>query len=169
MGFGAALHKQRTAARTKSQGRAPQPKLAPIAIPAWANCPAPKEERPPRPLAPSAIAKDDVAAPPPSLAQRAAAQRGTWIHALLERLVEVAPDRRRSIAERWLEQSAGIADEAERSEVAGQVCSILSDPQFAPLFGPGSLAEAPIAATLPDGRVIAGTVDRLLVEESRVR
>ena len=37
------------------------------------------------------------------------------------------------------------------------------------LFGPGSLAEAPIAATLPDGRVIAGAVDRLLVEESRVR
>jgi ATP-dependent helicase/nuclease subunit A len=36
------------------------------------------------------------------------------------------------------------------------------------LFGPGSLAEAPIAATLPDGRVIAGTVDRLLIEPDRV-
>ena len=36
------------------------------------------------------------------------------------------------------------------------------------LFGPGSLGEAPLAATLPDGRVIAGTVDRLLVEDDRV-
>ena len=36
------------------------------------------------------------------------------------------------------------------------------------MFGPGSIAEAPLAATLPDGRVIAGTVDRLLVEENRV-
>ena len=36
------------------------------------------------------------------------------------------------------------------------------------LFGPGSLGEAPLAATLPDGRVIAGTVDRLLVEPERV-
>ena len=36
------------------------------------------------------------------------------------------------------------------------------------MFGPGSLAEAPLAATLPDGRVIAGTVDRLLVEPNRV-
>ena len=36
------------------------------------------------------------------------------------------------------------------------------------MFGPGSLAEAPFAATLPDGRVIAGTVDRILVEESQV-
>ena len=36
------------------------------------------------------------------------------------------------------------------------------------MFGPGSLGEAPLAATLPDGRVIAGTVDRLLVEPERV-
>ncbi len=32
----------------------------------------------------------------------------------------------------------------------------------------GSLGEAPLAATLPDGRVIAGTVDRLLVEDEHV-
>ena len=38
----------------------------------------------------------------------------------------------------------------------------------APLFGENSLAEAPIAATLPDGRVVAGTVDRLLVEPTQV-
>ncbi|MEO7564304.1 MAG: double-strand break repair helicase AddA [Sphingomicrobium sp.] len=140
----------------------------PIDIPAWANRPAPKEERPPRPLAPSAIAKDHVAAAPPSLAQQSAAQRGIWIHALLERLVEVVPDRRRAVAERWLEHSAGIADSHERKEIAGQVCAILSDPKFAPLFGPGSLGEAPLAATLADGRVIAGTVDRLLVEDDGV-
>ena len=36
------------------------------------------------------------------------------------------------------------------------------------MFGEGSLGEAPLAATLGDGRVIAGTVDRLLVEEQRV-
>ena len=49
-----------------------------------------------------------------------------------------------------------------------QVCQILSDTRFSALFGPGSLAEAPIAATLPDGRVMAGTVDRLLLEADRV-
>jgi hypothetical protein len=43
-----------------------------------------------------------------------------------------------------------------------------SDPRFSALFGPGSLGEAPLAATLTDGRVIAGTVDRLLVEDGRV-
>ena len=45
---------------------------------------------------------------------------------------------------------------------------VLSDAAFAPLFGPGSFGEAPLAATLPDGRVIAGTADRLLIEECRV-
>ena len=55
-----------------------------------------------------------------------------------------------------------------RTEIADQVCGILSDPLFGELFGPGSLGEAPLAATLPDGRVIAGTVDRLLVQERRI-
>jgi ATP-dependent helicase/nuclease subunit A len=139
-----------------------------LELPDWATSRAPAETRPPRPLAPSALALDDVSAPPPSEAMRAAAQRGTLIHQLLERLPAVAPDRRAEAAERWLEGSAGVADPAERGAIVGEVCRILSDPRFAALFGPGSLAEAPLAATLPDGRVIAGTVDRLLVEAGRI-
>jgi ATP-dependent helicase/nuclease subunit A len=139
-----------------------------IAVPHWAKQPAPPEARPPRPLAPSAIAVDDEAAPPPSEAMRAAALRGTWIHQLLERLPEVEESARPAAADRWLERSAGVADADARAEIVGQVCGILSDPRFSGLFGPGSLAEAPLAATLPDGRVIAGTVDRLKVEADRV-
>jgi ATP-dependent helicase/nuclease subunit A len=142
--------------------------LQPIALPDWARRPAPVETRPPRPLAPSAIAVDDEAAPPPSADMRAAALRGTLIHQLLERLVAVDPADRAAAAHRWLERSVGLSDTGERNEMVDQVCRILCDPQFAPLFGPGSLGEAPLAATLPDGRVIAGTVDRLLVEEGRV-
>jgi ATP-dependent helicase/nuclease subunit A len=119
-------------------------------------------------LAPSAITADDEAARPPSEAMRAAARRGSLIHQLLERLAAVGPDVRLECAQRWLEQSAGIRDAAERTEIAWHVCEVLSQPEFAPLFGPGSLGEAPLAATLPDGRVIAGTVDRLLVEDDRV-
>jgi ATP-dependent helicase/nuclease subunit A len=142
--------------------------LPPIAVPDWAVRPALPETRPPRPLAPSAIALDDEAAPPPSEAMRLAARRGTIIHQLFERLAAVDPDARPAAALRWLEQSAGVADESERSEIVDQVCGILSDDRFSALFGPGSLGEAPLAATLPDGRVIAGTIDRLLVEEDRV-
>jgi ATP-dependent helicase/nuclease subunit A len=137
-------------------------------IPDWARTAAPPEARPPRPLAPSALAQDREAAPPPTEAQRAAAERGTMIHALLERLPAVAADERREAALRWLERSAGVGSQALREEIADCVCAILSDSRFAALFGPNSLAEAPIAATLPDGRVIAGTVDRLLVDQDRV-
>ncbi len=140
----------------------------PIPLPLWAHSLAPVEERPPRPLAPSKITEDDEAAPPPSAAMRAAAHRGTLIHALLERLVAMEPEARRDSARRWLERGGRVEDQGERDEIAGQVCGILSHPEFAPLFGPDSLAEAPIAATLPDGLVVAGTVDRLLVEPDRV-
>jgi ATP-dependent helicase/nuclease subunit A len=142
--------------------------LPSIIVPEWAKRPAPPEARPPRPLAPSAIAVDDESAPPPSEAMRAAALRGTWIHQLLERLPAVEERERAVAADRWLEGSAGIADSALREEIVRQVCGILSDPRFSALFGPGSLGEAPLAATLPDGRVIAGTVDRLRVEEKRI-
>jgi ATP-dependent helicase/nuclease subunit A len=151
------------------QGRAKQKvELAPAVIPDWAKREAPPEARPPRPLAPSAIAVDDESAPPPSEAMRTAALRGTWIHQLLERLPAVEAGERPAVAGRWLERSAGVSDSILRDEIVRQVCGILSDPGFAPLFGPGSLGEAPLAATLPDGRVIAGTVDRLRVEEARV-
>ena len=148
--------------------RLDKPVLADIAIPRWAKVPAPPEARPPRPLAPSAIAVDNESAPPPSEAMRTAALRGTWIHQLLERLPAVPAGERAAAADRWLERSAGLADERKRAEIVHQVWGILSDSRFSPLFGDGSLGEAPLAATLADGRVIAGTVDRLLVEKERI-
>jgi ATP-dependent helicase/nuclease subunit A len=138
------------------------------AIPDWATRPAPPESQPPRPLAPSAIAMDDESAPPPSAAMRAAVLRGTWVHQLLERLPTIDANSRPAVARRWLERSTAVTDAGLRNEIADQVCEILSDPRFSRLFGSGSLGEAPLAATLPDGRVIAGTVDRLLVEENRI-
>ena len=79
-----------------------------VVVPEWARTAAPPEARPPRPLAPSAIAEDNDAAPPPSEAQRAAAERGTLIHQLLERLARVEAEERHATALRWLKQSAGV-------------------------------------------------------------
>ena len=155
-------------ASVRAKKRKDKSVLPPVVVPEWAKEQAPPEARPPRPLAPSAIAADDEAAPPPSEAMREAAQRGILIHSLLERLAPVEQSARTGAADRWLSRSAGLADASARKEIVDQVCSILSDPAYAPLFGPGSLVEAPLAATLPDGRVIAGTVDRLLVEQTRV-
>jgi ATP-dependent helicase/nuclease subunit A len=137
-------------------------------LPAWMGRPAPVEERPPRPLAPSSPGEDDVADPPPGPELREAAMRGRLLHALFERLPGVAPGQRAGRAERWLERSAGIADPAARAALAQDACRIISDPQFAELFGADALAEAPIAAVIDGGFVVSGIVDRLLVRPDRV-
>jgi ATP-dependent helicase/nuclease subunit A len=137
-------------------------------LPAWARSMAPQEARPPRPLAPSSLGEDAVADPPPSAAMQAAAERGRLIHALFERLPAVPGADRAVLADRWLATAGGVADAGERQAIATAVRRVLDDPAHAALFGPDALAEAPISATLADGLVVAGTVDRLLVEPHRV-
>ncbi len=138
-------------------------------LPAWARQLAPKESRPPRPLAPSSIGEDDVPDPPPSPAMRAAAERGRLIHALFERLPTVDPNARAIAADKWLATVGGVDDSVTRQEIVATVCDIIADPAHTALFGPDSLGEAPISAVVEGGYVIAGTVDRLLVEPHRVR
>ncbi|WP_246450612.1 3'-5' exonuclease [Sphingomonas rhizophila] len=147
--------------------RRPKSELSEPARPGWLDRPAPVEESPPRPLAPSAL-QDNEGSPPPSPEQRQAARRGTLLHSLFDRLPGVAQPDRRTCALAWLERS-GVADPTEREEIAGAALRVIDDPAYSDLFGEHSLSEAPIAATLPDGRVIAGTIDRLCIGEEKVR
>jgi ATP-dependent helicase/nuclease subunit A len=131
------------------------------ARPAWLNHAAPQEARPPRPLAPSSIGQDDVANSPPSAAMAAAAERGRLLHALFERLPALAPAERRAAGARWLAAEgadAGLVDVALR---------VIDNQDFAAMFAPDALAEAPIAGVV-GGVVIAGTVDRLCVTDTAV-
>jgi ATP-dependent helicase/nuclease subunit A len=147
--------------------RAAKASLGPITLPQWIRDPAPVEARPPRPLAPSQIAEDKDAALPPTPEMRAAARRGTLLHSLFERLPTVEQQTRKSLALAWLEASG--VPEGDREEIAEAACSVIGDPQFADVFSSQSLAEAPIAATLSDGRVVAGTVDRICIGEDLVK
>ena len=133
----------------------------PVDAPAWLRQAAPAEARPPRPLAPSAQVEDDVPYPPPTPAMRAAAERGRWLHALFERLPALAPSQRDAAADRWLAQQ-GLDDAGARRDLIAQALRVIDAPDFAGLFGPDALAEAPIAAVVGEA-VIAGTVDRLCV------
>jgi ATP-dependent helicase/nuclease subunit A len=67
----------------------------------------------------------------------------------------------------WLERAR--VEKPARYEIAEAACSVVADLAFADLFSPDALAEAPIAATLPDGRVVAGAVDRLCIGPDLVR
>ncbi|HEY0112992.1 MAG TPA: double-strand break repair helicase AddA [Allosphingosinicella sp.] len=150
---------------TKAASRREVPEAA---LPAWIHEVAPLEARPPRPLAPSVLAEDDVVDPPPGPALREAALRGRLLHQLFERLPDVAPSEREGRAETWLRRSAGIEDAAIRASVVADACRIIADPAHAELFGPEALAEAPIAAVVGDGVVVSGTVDRLLIRPDRI-
>jgi ATP-dependent helicase/nuclease subunit A len=138
-------------------------------LPAWLRQPAPVEARPPRPLVPTAPGEDEAASPPPTPEMRAAAQRGKWLHQLFERLPGIEAAERARLADNWLLRSAGVLDETLRRSLVGDACAIISDPAYADIFSAEALAEAPIAAVTPDGSVISGTVDRLLVLPDRIR
>lgn len=160
-----------------ASGREPRsgmPRIAStaVAIPSWARGPAPVEPRPSRPLAPSSLGEvDELSVPRPPVpvpSPGLAAERGQLMHALFERLPPVAPNERRQAGALWLERNGSLFDAAAQREMLDSVLSILDDPSHADLFGLGSRAEVPFSA-LVDGRVIAGTIDRLLVSDAVVR
>jgi ATP-dependent helicase/nuclease subunit A len=142
------------------------------AAPAWTRALAPFEGPPARRAAPSSlIGGDDGEAPSPltggSLGRY---RRGELIHSLLERLPDIAPTARASAALRWLGRDRAL-DDAQRTEMAAAALGVLEDPQFAPVFGPGSRPEVAIAggaAALPPGLSLSGRIDRLVVEADRV-
>jgi ATP-dependent helicase/nuclease subunit A len=137
-------------------------------VPPWAKMPIGPEPRPPRPLAPSSLGEEQGADPPlPAEVLALAARRGVLMHSLLQRLPDVAPDHRETVAHVWLARQAGDFPPAEREDMAARAIAVLANPDWADLFGPLALAEVPLAATV-EGQVIAGTADRLLIEESRV-
>ena len=144
-----------------------EPILAPddaAVLPQWATTAPALEARPTRPLSPSAFAADDVAATPMGPAARAAAQRGQALHALFERLPALPAADRRRVGEAWCAANHPDLDAAALTET---VLAIMADPDFAEVFAENALAEAPLAAVVGEV-VVAGTVDRLLVSDTRV-
>lgn len=137
-------------------------------LPHWALTPIGPEPRPPRPLAPSAAGEDQSADPPlpPEIAAKAA-RRGVLMHSLMERLPDLAPDQRAEKGAAWLARMAGEFSATEQADMLARATAVIAAPEWADLFGPQAMAEVPLAATV-NGQVIAGTADRLLVEEHRV-
>lgn len=139
------------------------------ALPSWLTALPPEEPRPTRPLAPSALGEEDAPDPPwPPGAGQDAARRGTLVHKLLERLPDVAEGDRTEAGRAWLARSAADLPEAEQDSLLSGALAVLAEPEWAEVFAPGSLAEVPVAA-LVGGQVVAGTIDRLVVEAGRVR
>lgn len=155
--------------RAPSVSPSDKPTTTPVAeLPEWARQPVGPEPRPPRPLAPSGLGEVEGSDPPlPPEMAAGAARRGVLIHALLERLPEVASDKREERARGWLSHQAPDLAEDEREEMLTRALTVLAQPGFAEIFGAGALAEIPLAATV-EGQVVMGTADRLLVTSEKV-
>ncbi len=153
-----------TAAPAAAPAPAPSQEALLLLPPELRAAPAP-EPAAPRPLAPSRSAPAPALRSPIDETGRSALMRGIAAHRLLEHLPPLAAAARPEAARRLLAASA--LDKSERDALAAAVLELLSEPALAALFGPEALAEAPIAAAVGD-RIIAGQIDRLLVNEHEV-
>ncbi len=137
--------------------------------PAWLRRPAPAEGRGERPLSPSrGLADDPTPAVSPLQAARAGRfRRGLLIHRLLQSLPgRPAEQRAGALADYLALPSLGLSP-SEQAALAAEVLAVLALPELAPLFGPGSRAEVPLAGMV-EGQVVLGQVDRLAITAGAV-
>lgn len=93
--------------------------------------------------------------------------RGRIIHKLLQFLPETDAASRQKTVETFLFKQAADFSPEERQKIADEVLELVSNPEFAPLFGENSLAEAALMG-LVDDRIISGQIDRLVVTDKKV-
>jgi ATP-dependent helicase/nuclease subunit A len=138
------------------------------ALPAWAQVRPPPEPMPPRPLAPSRPATiEPTVRSPLGEDQGAAFQRGRLIHRLLQSLPELPQERRAAAAERFLSLPVHGLDPESRVAIAAETLAVLEEPEFAPIFAPGSRAEVPVVGLIGN-RALSGQIDRIVVTEDSV-
>ncbi len=157
---------------------APSP-ATPIAMPSWLKTSAPSEAPAENLLRPSDPAEDPghrVRTAESILERARALQRGTLVHRLLQSLPDVAAERRRAAARRYLGRNAADWSDAEREALADSVLGLIAEPRFMAVFAPGSRAEVSIVGRLqlpgrPKGlgpALVSGQIDRLVVTPSEV-
>jgi ATP-dependent helicase/nuclease subunit A len=147
--------------------------LTAVSLPDWISRPAPAEPASARFASPSSVAETERGPAPSPLAAVGGLgrfRRGELIHRLLQLLPDVPAAERPAAAARLLVHEPGLTDD-QRAEMAAAALSVLTDPRFAEVFGPGSRAEvalAGIAGRLPTGMAASGRMDRIVVMQDRV-
>ncbi len=157
-------------------GKAPAPvESAPSDLPRWLLTPAAPETPAGGLLRPSDPADDQghrVRTGEPIQLRARALQRGTLVHRLLQSLPDVASERRRDAALKYLARNADGWADGEREALSERVLGLIADPRFAAVFAPGSRAEVSIAGRLDrPGRpqaLVSGQIDRLVVTPGEV-
>lgn len=130
----------------------------PVDLPPLHQGPPPPITAVPETLSPSDLGGAKALPGEEGLDKAAAQDRGTRLHLLLEHLPALPRHDRHNAAANLVGDAFDLVEE---------VCGVLDAPALAPLFGPGTLAEVPVTATV-GGRRLFGVVDRLVVGPDRV-
>ncbi|GHD98282.1 helicase UvrD [Defluviimonas sp. 20V17] len=144
----------------------PEPAVEAAPIPGWAVAPAPPAAGAARTLSPSDLG-GAKALPGDGLSEEEAKRRGLRLHRLLEHLPGRPGALRAEFGRDLLAGGAEPATDLEITELLAEADAILSSPDLAALFAPGTLAEVGISADL-GGRRLYGVIDRLIVTPDRV-
>jgi ATP-dependent helicase/nuclease subunit A len=146
---------------------AASPERTAHSLPAWLQIAAsPEPEGAPRVQPSHALDMSRAVARSEALAE------GRLLHALLQHLPDVPVEARSAAGERFLGAQEPPLPAEMRAAMLSKATAVLDHPACLPLFGPGSLAEVEIAATvtLPDGYKVEvpGRIDRLTVHPDQV-
>jgi ATP-dependent helicase/nuclease subunit A len=149
--------------------------IAPAALPAWLRTSTPAESPADDLLRPSDPAEEENhrVRTGESIQLRARAlQRGTLVHRLLQSLPDVATERRRDAALKYLARNADGWTDGDRAALAEAVLALIGDSRFAAVFAAGSRAEVSIAGSLERAgsppALVSGQIDRLVVSPDEV-
>lgn len=139
--------------------------------PSWLLVPPQAEQVKPRPFSPSR--QDDATLSPLTHSPIDAAHphrfiRGNITHKLFQFLPDLPAEKRRNAAFYYIERAGADLPEETRTSILEETFRVLDDPDFASVFSEGSLAEVPITGTLPDGRIISGQIDRLVIQDGTI-
>ena len=138
-------------------------------LPAWLFEAALPEAQPAAVLRPSRPLEEEQAAISPGTQGRTHRfRRGNLTHKLLQLLPTLPPALRVRAAETFISRyGADLSPEAQ-TDIIKETLAVLAQPEFADLFGPGSQAEVPITGQMPDGQIISGQIDRLLIKPDEI-
>ena len=146
--------RQRAAPQRRSAASPPDPTL-----PDWVRRPPPAEPDSPRPLVPSQPSDDEPAVlSPVAPAGGNRFKRGLLVHSLLQSLPDLPRTEREAAARRFLASPVHALAADAQDDILRETLAVLDHPDFAPLFGPGSLAEVPIVGIV-GGRALSGQID----------
>jgi ATP-dependent helicase/nuclease subunit A len=146
---------------------------ASVSLPGWIAEPPPPETATRSTIAASALGGAKALPGDAGLDEDAAKARGTFLHLLLEHLPAWPEASWAAFAPDLLGMAEDPPDAETAADLIDEAIGVLTDPALRAIFGPGSLAEVPLACPLP-GLLpaphdrLTGVIDRLIVTPDRV-